>query len=65
MHKYFKEVKENRELIGICSCQYRDIKFLHDYKDKIKTYNVDNIVLTEAIEIPEKEYDLLRKSKFE
>lgn len=51
MHKYFKEINELEEVIGVCSILYKDIKTLDEYKQQC----------FRTIEITEKEYSQLRK----
>lgn len=55
MHKYFKELDMNGNIIGQCSITYRDKEYLDEY---IQEY-------PNAVEITEKEYDQIRKKKTE
>lgn len=50
MHKYFKELDINQNIIGVCSIAYRTIEELNDYINKC----------FKTIEISEKEYDQIR-----
>jgi hypothetical protein len=51
MHKYFKELDKDENVVGHCSIYYKDVKNLENYKSKcVKT-----------VEISKKEYDKLRK----
>lgn len=51
MHKYLKELNENKEIVGICDITYKTNEEWWSYISKV----------FEAVEISEKEYDMLRK----
>jgi len=53
MHKYFKELDTNGNVIGQCSITYRDKEYLNKYIQECSN----------AIEITEKEYNLIREQE--
>lgn len=55
MHKYFKELDESENIIGLCSISYKKNEKLEEYFSKVY----------KAVEITEKEYDRLRKLKLQ
>ena len=55
MHRYFKELNENRNIVGYCSLTYKTQEQLESYFKLCK----DEFVIPEGIS--EKKYNQLRK----